>query len=182
MDELESYVETAKYQPLSNTKIVLNKDDILGLIRDLRKRLPDEIRTSQKILSNKDEILHEAKAQAESMVNEANRLTEQLLDEHEIMQRAYDTANKLIEDASAQAQSIVDRASMEANEIRTSAVNYTNDALESLQAIITHGIDSAQGRFDQYLESMKESYEIVTQNRNELINSIKVEDAPESPV
>ena len=86
IDELEDYVETCKYQTFSTSNIVVNKEEILELLSELRENVPDEIRQYQKIISNQEAILSEAKTQANSIVKEANKMTEQLVDEHDIMQ------------------------------------------------------------------------------------------------
>ena len=57
IEEIEEYVESCKYQPLSTTKIIVNKEEIEELLRELRLKTPDEIKRYQKIISNKDAIL-----------------------------------------------------------------------------------------------------------------------------
>ena len=129
----------------------------------------------QKIISNQDAILQEARSQADAMVAEATAQTNELVNEHEIMQRAYSEANSIIEQANAQAQAIVDSAVIEANNIRQSSVQYTDDMLRSLQTIIKHSMEGAQGRFDGFMNSMQSSYDIVSSNRNELAGSVVTE-------
>ena len=94
------------------------------------------------------------------------------------MQRAYSVANQVVEQANAQGQAIVDAAVNDANGIRQSAVQYTDDMLKSLQAIIAHSMEGAQGRFDAFLSSMRSSLDVVTANRNELNGGM----APSEPV
>ena len=84
------------------------------------------------------------------------------------MQRAYSAANQIVEDANAQAQTIVDAAVNDANNIRQSAIQYTDDILRSLQSIITHAMDESQGRFEGFFASLRSTYDIVASNRNEL--------------
>ena len=64
IEEIEEYVESCKYQPLSTTKIVVNKEELEELLRELRLKTPDEIKRYQKIISNKDAILADAQAKA----------------------------------------------------------------------------------------------------------------------
>ena len=173
IDELEDYVESCKYQTFSTSNVVVNKEEILELLSELRENVPDEIRQYQKIISNQEAILSEAKTQANSIVKEANKMTEQLVDEHEIMQKAYDTANKLVDDANTQANSILDQAHNEANHIRSSAIQYTDDMLKSIQTIMSHSMDGAKSRFDQFMSSMH--FETITQNRNELSGEVAKE-------
>lgn len=178
--EIEEYIESCKFQPLSNTKILVNKEELEELLVELRLRIPDEIKKYQKIISNQDAILNEARAQADAMVAEATAQTNELVNEHEIMQKAYAEANRVVEDAQAQAQAIIDEAVNEANGIRQASINYTDDMLNSLQTIITHSMEGAQSRFDAFISSMQSSYDIVSSNRGELEGSVtNVEETPE---
>jgi hypothetical protein len=88
------------------------------------------------------------------------------------MQRAYAHANEVVEQASIQAQAIVDSAVNDANGIRQSSIQYTDDMLRSLQTIINHTMEGARGRFDAFMSSMQSSYDIVSSNRNELSGGI----------
>ena len=162
--EIEDYIDSCKFQPLSNTKILVNKEEIEELLVELRLRIPEEIKKYQKIISNQDAILQEARSQADAMVAEATAQTNELVNEHEIMQRAY-----------AEAQQIVDNAVTEANNIRQGSVQYTDDMLRSLQTIIKHSMEGAQIRFESYMSSMQSSYDVVSSNRNELAGSVVTE-------
>ena len=85
IDEIEEYIEGCRYQPLSNSKILVNKEEILDLLAELRRRAPDEIRRYQKIISNKEAILADAKTKAEAIINQAEVQTTALVSEHQIM-------------------------------------------------------------------------------------------------
>ena len=116
--EIEEYIEGCKYQALSSTKIIVNKDELEELLVELRMRIPDEIKQYQKIISNQEAILSDAHSKADAMLAEATAQTNELVNEHEIMQKAYAHANEVIEQAKAQAQAIVDSAVNDANNIR----------------------------------------------------------------
>ena len=48
--EIEEYIDNCKFQPLSTTKIVVNKDDIDELLAELRLRTPDEIKNNKRVI------------------------------------------------------------------------------------------------------------------------------------
>ena len=148
ISDIESYIDTCKYYPLSNVKIIVNKEQLEDMLTELRLKTPDEVKKYQKILSNKDAILADAKEQADAIINAAQVQTEELINEHEIMQRAYSQANELIEQATAQAQAILDNATEEANSIRYGAMQYTDDMLAKLQYIIEHSIKDNKEKYD----------------------------------
>lgn len=181
--EIEEYIDGCKYQPLSNSKIVVNRDELEELLVELRLRIPDEIKQYQKIISNRDVILNEAHQQADSILAQASAHTDELVNEHEIMQKAYAHANEVIEQAQAQAQAIIDSAVNDANNIRQGSIQYTDDMLKSLQNIINHSMEGAQGRFDAFMSSMRSSYDIVSSNRKELSGGIitEKEEEPSAP-
>ena len=168
--EIEEYIDSCKYQALSNnTKIIVNKEELEELLVELRLRIPDEIKQYQKIISNQDAILSEARYQADNMIQEATAQTNELVNEHEILQRAYATANQIVEDAKVQAQSIIDAAVGDANNIRQGAIVYTDDILRNVQNIISGTMGDAQERLGAFLAAMQSSYDIVSSNRNELV-------------
>ena len=183
ISEIEEYIDSCRFQALSNSKIIVNKEELEELLVELRLRIPDEIKKYQKIISQQetilgearsqaDEMLEDAKRQADSMVAQASEQTSEMINEHETMQRAYAHANEVVEQAQAQAQAIVDAAVNDANNIRQSSIQYTDDMLRSLQTIINHTMEGAKGRFDSFMSSMQSSYDIVSSNRNELAGGL----------
>ena len=155
ISDIESYIDNCKFQPLSNTKIIVNKEQLEDMLAELRLKTPEEVKKYQKILNNKDAIIADAKEQAESIINAAQIQTEELINEHEIMQRAY-------------AQAILDSATEDANSIRQGAMDYTDDMLEKLQYIIEKSIRDNREKYDSLLSGLENVLSIVNNNRNEL--------------
>ena len=166
--EIEEYIDNCKFQPLSTTKIVVNKDDIDDLLAELRLRTPDEIKKYQKIIANKDAILNDAKERSEAMIAEATAHINQLVSEHEIMQKAYNEANQIIEQAQQQAQDILGNATNEANDLRTRAMQYTDDILANVQSILSTGMDSFEHAQSEMMTSLNSSLNVVVESRKEL--------------
>ena len=85
INEIEEYIDSCKYQPLSNSKIVVNKEEMEELLVELRMRVPDEIKKYQKIISQQDAILEDARTQAQNMINDAQAQIDELVSDHEVM-------------------------------------------------------------------------------------------------
>ena len=166
--EIEEYIDNCRFQPLSNTKIVVNKEEIEELLAELRLKTPDEIKKYQRIIANKDAILRDAKSKADAMLSKAQEQTSELVSEHEIMQQAYAQANDIVQQATEQAQQILDSATADANAIRTGAVQYTDDVLANLQNIITHSMENINIKYDNLMKSLSTSLDVVNANRQEL--------------
>ena len=175
IDEIEEYIDSCKFQPLSTSKIIVNKDQMDELLRELRMKTPDEIKRYQKIIANKDAILADAQAKADGMIEEAQIHTNELVSEHEIMQQAFAQANEIVTAATEQAQQILDSATNDANDIRIGAVQYTDELLANAENIIGHTLDSYTAKYDALLNTLQESFDMVRNNRSEL-------EIPEQPM
>ena len=131
IEEIEDYIEGCKFQPLSSTKIIVNKDEIQELIADLRQKTPEEVKRYQKIISNKEAILADAQSKADTIISQAQIQKDELVSEHLIMQQAYAQADQVVSLAQKQAQEIMDEATNDANEIRMGAIAYADRMLKA---------------------------------------------------
>ncbi len=168
IEEIEEYIDGCKYQPFSNDKIIVNRDELEELISELKVKTPEEIKKYQKIISNQEAILADARAKAESIIAEAQIHTNELVSEHQIMQQAYAQANEVVMLATNQAQEILDNATTDANNIRTAAIQYTNDMLGNVESILSATMDTSKAKFDNYFNNLKNCLDIVQANKQEL--------------
>lgn len=179
ISDMEAYIDDCKFQKFSSTKIIVDKEKLEDMLTELRMRTPDEIKKYQKIINSKEAIINEAneqadmmrkeaKAQADAILNQAQKHTAELISEHEVMQQAYDQANNLIDQSNAQAQMIVGRAEQNAYEIRTGAIEYTDEMLSRLQYIIEHSINDNKRHYEILINDLESMLAVVTNNRNEL--------------
>lgn len=169
IEEIEDYIDTCKGPLLgSGDKIVVNRERMEELLRELRMKTPEEIKRYQKILANKDAILADAQQKAQAIIAQANIQNQELVNEHEIMQQAYEQANQVIEMATNQAQEILDNATRDANEIRTGAIQYTDDMLANLQNMVQNLVESSNTRYTAMMNNFQEFYNVISSNRAEL--------------
>ena len=137
IEEIEEYIDRdCKYQPLSTTKIIVNKEHLDELLRELRMKTPDEIKRYQKIIANRDAILADAQNKADAIIAEAQAKAREMVEQSEVMQSAYAQANETVNNANQQAQEILDAATNDANSIRLGAIGYTDDMLAPLNKAI----------------------------------------------
>ncbi len=179
IEEIEDFIEGCKFQPLSSTKIVVNKDELQELIAELRQKTPDEVKRYQRIISNKEAILADAQQKAETIISQAKIQKDELVREHEIMQQAYAQANEVVAIAQKQAQDLLNEATNDANEIRMGAIAYADSMLQALEQLLSGSQNIFKTNFAQLNTSIQNTLDVVTANRAELMPS---ETAPEEPV
>ena len=172
IEEIEEYIDGCNYSPLSKKNIVVNKEELEELLRELRMKTPDEIKRYQKMLANKDAILADAQSKADAIVNHANLQLSEMISEQEIMKQAYAQANAVVEAATVQAQEILNSAVADASEIRMGAMQYTDSMLANMQSIIQNTMESYNSRYASLINSLNGYYEMIAENRQELAPSI----------
>lgn len=169
IQDIESYINSCKYKTFSNTQIIVDKEELDTLVSELRKRAPEEIKQYQKIISNREAIINDAKAKAKEMVDKATAQTSELISQHEIMLRAYEQADGVVNEAIYKAQEIIDNATIEANELKTSAMQYTDSLLGQVETIVGTYMGSTNSKYDEMMKNLAECYDVVRANREELI-------------
>ena len=169
IDEIEEYIDNCKYKAFSTDVIMVNKAEIDDLLRELRMKTPEEIKRYQKIISNKEAILSDARNKAEKIIKNATVQTTELVNEHEIMQRAYEQANEIVAMATSQAQEILDNAMIEANGVKAAAMQYTDDILANLENILKQSIEISTRDYNTLVGNLQEIDHVVTSNRAELV-------------
>ena len=179
IDELEEYIESCKPKLWSSSEIIVNKDDIDDLLRELRMKTPNEIKRYQKIISNKEAILNDARAKAQALIDEATVHTTELLSEHEIMQQAHAQANGIVTTAARQAQEILDKATIEANNLKMQASKYTEDRLAELNVIVQSAIQTTAANYEKTMGALIQYRDLIQSN----IRALRpVEDLEELPL
>lgn len=116
IQELEEIIDDAGSVPFSK-KVTVNPDDIYSIINDLKDSIPQEIRDAEWVNNERDRILSEANAQANSInekaklevqkaYDEANRRFRELVSEHNVTQSANEESERIIAEAKSTAQTI----------------------------------------------------------------------------
>lgn len=169
IEDLQGYLSECKSPAFSGGgKIICERNTIDEFIEDLRLSTPEEIKKYQKIISQKDMILADAKSQSSAMIAEAQRQAQKMVDEHEIMQKAYEESQQLVETAREDAQNIKDMATQDGNNIRNGAIQYTDSILADLQSTIENAIEEQEARNAALVANLKAVLATVTENRSEL--------------
>lgn len=178
INELYEYVENAKTN-LTQSKVVVQKDEIFSYLDELTLHIPDEIKRCQKIIANRENILKKANEDAAAIVEEANEKARQieedgkerarqLVEETAIMKSAYEQANKVVQNATAQGDKIVKDAEQYSDTIRTGAMNYADDMLDTIEKIVSVAYREAKENSDRLVTSLKNNLVSLQQNQDEL--------------
>ena len=120
IDKLDDLVHNAKQVPLTD-QVRVDKEEIYDLLDQMRATIPEEIKQARWIVKERQEMLAEAKREAERIVKEGRERQERLISDEEIVKAAERAAEDIIEDASARER-----------EIRLGAEDYADEILDTL--------------------------------------------------
>ena len=183
INDIQQYIDECKLQPFSSTRIIVNKDELDELIERLRVNTPEEIKRYQKMISNKEAILADARTKADQIIARAQVQTTELISEHQIMQQAYAQAHEIVSMATNKAQAILDDATNEANSIRMGAMMYTEEKLRGLEELLIDSLDTSRLRYETLINSLQGYLDVVSSNRAELIpQEDEFDEIPEQPI
>ncbi len=145
LETLEDILEKSKSVPFTE-KAIVDKEEVLEIIKDIRLKLPDELKQAKWIKEERGRILQEAQKEADDIVREAENRIISMIDEHEITRKAY-----------AQKAEIIETANEMSREITKGTKDYADNILENLENAI-NGINV----------SINEALKTIEQNRSEL--------------
>lgn len=141
IDEIEDIVEAGSTLPFSS-KVMVDKSELLEIIKDIRIKLPDEIKQASWIKDERQRILAEAQKDADTLLKDAEYRLEELIDQEEITKKANSRAGE-----------IISKAQSNAKEIRLGAMEYADSLLQETQ------------------ENLKELIQLLNDNRKDLRGS-----------
>ena len=131
IDRLESLVETSKVVPVSGN-VLVDKTKTLELLDQLRLAIPQEVKASEEVLSQKDLILNQALSDARRTKAKAEDDYRERVYSNEVTARAQQLADDTVTDAEERASRILAQCEREAKARMTEADAY---ALRSLRAL-----------------------------------------------
>src|SRR5207245_10806731 len=83
--------------------VVIDQEEALACIDDLRLSLPDEIKQARWTLQEQQRLLSEAQAEAARTVGKAGERAQTMIGQHELVKRAEKQAEALLKDATIKA-------------------------------------------------------------------------------
>lgn len=138
LDELEDVIENSSSIPFAG-KALVDRGEILEIIKEIRIKLPDEVKQAQWIKEERQRILIEAQQEADSVMQDVKVHIEEMVEKDELTKKAQ-----------RRSEEIISQAQTNAKEIRLGARQYADELLA--------GVES----------SLEELTQVIKTNRKEL--------------
>ena len=132
LETLEEAIERSKTIPFSG-KCMADREEILDIIKEIRIKLPDELKQAKWVKEERGRILVEAKKEAEDIVKEAENRIISMIDEHEITRKAYEQKAQIIETANEMSR-----------EISKGTKDYADNLLGKIEVVLEDALKTVQ--------------------------------------
>lgn len=138
-DEVYEMIDAAKKVPFMD-KIMLNEDDLIGILDELKEAIPREIRTANEVLEEQKNIVNKAYADADQIVQQAKEEAARLI-----------SVAQAEAEAKLQQEEIVKQANAVAEEVKAEVAQYEQDTKAAAEAYA----EQVKSEADKYALTVK---------------------------
>lgn len=130
---LYDLVQDARAMPLAADKCILERDRVLDMLDEILALLPAEIQQSRTIVESRNELITQARREAEGILRQAQEQANQLIAKEAIYMEARKRSEALV----GETQARIDQLRQAANE-------YMDEALRRTEETITQSLHDVQ--------------------------------------
>ena len=127
LDMLSDHVEDAKSPALKPNMGIVDKDEMLDLLEELRAQLPVELKRAQELLAAREKFVDDAKREVERMLRQAKLEAKTKVSESEVLYAAKEKARQIIARAEERSRQLYQVA----NEYAEDVMGRTEEAVQA---------------------------------------------------
>ena len=122
---LYDMVQDARAMPLSADKCIVERDRVLDMLDEIIAQLPSELKQSRTIVESRNELISQARREAESIVRNAQEEAKRLVTKENI----YLEARRRAEELAEQTQNRIEQLRKAANEYMDESLRQTEETI-----------------------------------------------------
>ena len=130
---LYDMVQDARSMPLAADKCILERDKVLDMLDEIIAQLPAELKQSRTIVESRNELISQARREAENIVRQAQEQSKQMVTKEAI----YAEAKKRSEELIAQTQERI-------NQLRKAANEYMDESLRQTEEVVSKALNEVR--------------------------------------
>lgn len=130
---LYDMVQDARALPLGADKCILERDKVLDMLDEIIAQLPVELKQARTIVESRNELIGQARREAESLIRQAQDKANQMVAEEAIYQ-----------EAKRQCQELVAQTQTRMADLRKASNDYMDDALRRTEEAIVMSLEDVR--------------------------------------
>ena len=156
---LYDMVQDARALPLGADKCILERDKVLDMLDEIIAQLPVELKQARTIVDSRNELIGQARREAEALIRQAQENAEQMVKEEAIYQ-----------EAKRQCQEMVLQTQTRMSELRKASNDYMDDALRRTEEAIAMSLEDVRDtrtKFKALVDAQEKRTAVSEQSVNE---------------
>ena len=149
LDDLYSMVSEAWGVPLGNEKCIVERDKILGLLDEIKDKLPSELAEARRLVQTRNEFITNAKHEAEGIRHQAEERARVLVSEQEVVRVAEAKSSEMM----ASTEQRVAQLRQAASQFCVQALQETEQSIAAAKQSAEQAIASAVQTAQQAIQS-----------------------------
>ena len=133
LDMLFDMVDEAKNVPLSGDKCMLERDKVLDMLDEVMSKLPAELKQSRTIVDSRNDLIAQARREAEGILRSAREEAAQLVTQEEIYKQT-----------KAKCQEMAMQTQLRMAQLRKASNDYMDDALRRTEEAIENSLSEVR--------------------------------------
>ena len=149
-------IQDARALPLGADKCILERDKVLDMLDEIIAQLPAELKQSRTIVESRNELIGQARREAETIVRDAQEKAKELVSQEAIYQ-----------EARRQCQEMYNKTQIRIGELRKASNEYMDDALrrtEEAVAMSLEDVRETRAKFKALIEAQEKRSEAAGEN------------------
>lgn len=130
---LYDMVQDARSMPLAADKCILERDKVLDMLDEIIAQLPSELKQSRTIVESRNELISQARREAEMVIRQAQEQAKQMVTKEAIYVEAKKRAEELVEQTQARIAAL-----------KKAGNEYMDNALRETENVIAQSLKNVQ--------------------------------------
>ena len=130
---IDEIMDGARAVPFSADKCVVDGRELRNVVEEIRMNLPQEIRQSRAVMTDRDKIISEARKEADEILSKAQERARAMVAQEAVYKEAKEKADKMIATAEEKANEILRGAFTFSDEMLLNTENAVNQSLENVR-------------------------------------------------
>ena len=130
---LYDMIQDARSVPLAADKCIVERDKVLDMLDEIIAQLPVELKQARTIVESRNELVSQARREAETLVRQAQDQAQKMITEDAVYQ-----------ETKRQCQEMVDQTQIRMAELRKVSNDYMDDALRRTEEAIALSLEDVR--------------------------------------
>ena len=133
---LYDMIQDAKSVPLSSEKCIIERDKALDMLDDLSAQLPAELKQARTIVASREELVSQARREAENIIRNAHAEAEKLVEKEVIYQQTIQKCQEMARANMAECEERVRKTEETMAQIKAASFGYVDNSLRQTEETI----------------------------------------------